>query len=266
MDVDELVHRLDHPEDLAWLSEWGIAQPARAHDNLVRVASTSMTLDLLADACNQLAEHLPNCSDPDMALNNLERFIAASRNPLSLGSLFERDREALPTLIRIFSVSQYFGDLLISDAGAYELLRLTQGQAVSRESLIQELVTEITALSTLAGVSAALRRFKRRETLRIGYGDVIREQRLEMVIAQISHLADALVESALRAVRLELEQQHGVPETPDGKPARYAVLALGKLGGSELNYSSDIDLIFLYDGEGTLSKNPRMTNGEYFAK
>ena len=68
-----------------------------------------------------------------MALNNLERFVAVARNPLALGSLFERDREALPMLLQIFATSQHLSDLLITDRESYDLLRLTEGQPVSRE-------------------------------------------------------------------------------------------------------------------------------------
>ena len=112
-----------------------------AHANLVRMATAGMTLDLLAAICDQLAEHLPRSSDPDMALNNLDRFVAAARNPLSLGSLFERDREALPILLQIFSTSQYLSDLLITDPESYDLLRMTEGQPVGRELLVDELAS-----------------------------------------------------------------------------------------------------------------------------
>ena len=97
----------------------------------------------------------------------------------------------------------------------------------------------------------ALRRFKRRETLRISYGDIIRGQRLETVTRQISYLADAIVEAAVARGPAQLEAKRGVPRGPDGERARFVVLAMGKLGGVELNYSSDIDLIFLYDVDGT---------------
>ena len=53
--------------------------------------------------CRQLERHLPGCADPDMALHNLERFVRAARNPLAVGTLFERDPQALPTLLQIFS-------------------------------------------------------------------------------------------------------------------------------------------------------------------
>jgi len=87
MRIDELHRYLDQPEQAAvWLRSLGFADPDRAHGNLVRIATSGITLDLLADMCDQLAEHLPRSSDPDMALNNLDRFVAATRNPLSLRS------------------------------------------------------------------------------------------------------------------------------------------------------------------------------------
>ena len=199
-----------------------------------------------------------------MALNNLERFITAARSPLTLASRFERDREALPILVQILSTSQYFSELLIADPAAYEVLRLTEGQPVSREALIAELSTEVLAVSNNTAVSQALRRFKRRETLRIGYGDIICQQPVEVVTRQISYLADAMVEAAVRIARIALEQKLGTPMSPTGEPAKFAVLALGKLGGEELNYSSDIDLIFLYDHDGVTAPGGRLSNREFF--
>jgi len=248
----------------AWLRQQGVGDARRGQANLVRLAEAGVTLDLLADICGQLAEQLPRLSDPDMALNNLDRFVAAARNPLSLASLFERDRDALPILLRMFSTSQHFSDLLVTDQEGYDLLRLTEGQPVARETLVAELAAEIDALADERAVLAALRRFKRRETLRIGYGDVICGQNLRTVTAQISHLADAILESAVRAARRGLEEKRGCPRRPDGGRARFVVLALGKLGGVELNYSSDIDLIFLYDVDGQTDGPRQQTNHEFF--
>src|SRR5262245_40454006 len=77
-------------------ASWGLTDASQAHRNFVRMAEAGVTLDLLADISGQLAGSLPTLSDPDMALNNLERFVTAARNPLSLAALFERDRQALP--------------------------------------------------------------------------------------------------------------------------------------------------------------------------
>ena len=57
-----------------------------------------------------------------------------------------------------------------------------------------------------------------------------------------------------------------MPAAPDGRAARFVVLAMGKLGGEELNYSSDVDLIFLYDGDGKTDGPRQITNSEYFER
>src|SRR3989304_4976799 len=88
----------------------------------------------------------PSLADPDRAMNNLERFIATSRNPMATAALFERDPDALPNLLQIFSTSQYLSDLLVSDQESYDLLRMTEGQPVARAALVEELVNEARAL------------------------------------------------------------------------------------------------------------------------
>ncbi len=247
-----------------WLCGLGIVDVRRAHRNLVGMAEAGVPMDLLAEIGDQLERHLPGCADPDMALHNLERFVRASRNPISVGTFFERDPNALPTLLQIFAASQYLSDLLVMDPEGFDLLRLTEGQPVKRESLVDELVAEIAVLEHDAMVLRALRRFKRRETLRIAYGDIVREQSLRTVTSQISLVADALVEGALRAAWRKYQTQRGTPRRPDGQTARFVVLGLGKLGGLELNYSSDIDLIFLGENEGRTDGARSVSNVEFF--
>jgi glutamate-ammonia-ligase adenylyltransferase len=265
MDLTTLRRYLDEPSAAAeWLRGLGLVDLKRGHGSLLRMASAGLPLDLLGVLVDQLTVHLPVAPDPDMALMNLERFVAASRNPLSAGTLFERDPTALPPLLQLFSTSQHLSDLLVVDPEGYDLLRLTEGQPVARQTLVDDLLAEVAALEHEQAVVRALRRFKRRETLRIAYGDLIREQSLKTVTAQISYLADAIVEAALRAAWRKLVAQRGEPKTRDGLTARFVVLGLGKLGGRELNYSSDIDLIFLYDGEGKTDGRRTSTNVEFF--
>src|SRR5688572_10068719 len=179
MDSQLLVTYLDRPESATeWLRSWGVENLERAHSNVVGLAKAGITLDLLSAMNEQLKHALPNLSDPDMALNNLERFVAASRSPLTLGALFERDRDALPTLLQIFSSSQYLSDWLIRDGESYDLLRLTEGQPVVREILTKEICSEATAVPDERHVIALLRRYKHREMLRIAYGDIVRKQAL----------------------------------------------------------------------------------------
>ncbi len=231
MDIAQLRDYLDRPNAAGgWLAAWGVDDVQRAHASLVRTALAGITLDLLGTICEQLAEQLPRLSDADMALNNLDRFVAASRNPLSLATLFERDREALPILLQIFSTSQYLSDLLITDAEAYDLVRITEGQPVPRQVLVDELCAEVMALNDKRSVMTALRRFKHRETLRIAYGDIIRSQRLEIVAGQISNSADAVLEAALRFARGACVQKRGIPRRPDGQRRSFCRAGHGQIG------------------------------------
>jgi [glutamine synthetase] adenylyltransferase / [glutamine synthetase]-adenylyl-L-tyrosine phosphorylase len=265
MDVATLRHYLDDPYDAAvWLCGFGIVDVRRGHGNLVGIATAGVTLDLLAVMATQLEQCLPACADPDMALHNLERFVQAARNPLAIGTFFERDPQALPTLMQIFSNSQYLSDLLVADPEGFDLVRLTEGQPVARQHLVDELTAEIAAFERDADVLRALRRFKRRETLRIAYGDIVHEQSLQTVTKQISFLADAIVEAALQAALRKYRALRGTPIGPGGRPARLVVLALGKLGGWELNYSSDVDLIFLCESEGHTDGRRPISNIEFF--
>ncbi|MGO8690630.1 MAG: bifunctional [glutamate--ammonia ligase]-adenylyl-L-tyrosine phosphorylase/[glutamate--ammonia-ligase] adenylyltransferase, partial [Thermoguttaceae bacterium] len=265
MDIPSLRRFLDDPGAAGpWLRSLGVADLKQAHAHLLAMAASGLPLDLLAVICEQLVQALPGCADAEMALKNLDHFVAAGRNPLAMGTLFQRDPTALPTLVQIFSTSQHFSDLLAGDPEGFDLLRLTEGAPVARRMLVEDLVAEVDALDHDQMVLHALRRFKRRETLRIAYGDIIREQSLKTVTAQISYLADAILEAALRAAWRKLRQQRGTPRGPDGRPARFVVLGMGKLGGRELNYSSDIDLIFLYDADGETDGPRPVSNSEFF--
>jgi glutamate-ammonia-ligase adenylyltransferase len=116
-------------------------------------------------------------------------------------------------------------------------------------------------------------RFRRRELLRIYLRDIRRLATIAEITEEISNLADAILESALKLARREMDNRFGSPQETDEKgrlrPARSCIAALGKLGSRELNYSSDIDLVFLYSNEGTTSgigSRGAVTNREYFVK
>ncbi len=111
-------------------------------------------------------------------------------------------------------------------------------------------MADVRALSSEEEVIAALRRFKRRETLRIAYGDIVKGHSVAKVTRQISYVADAVVEAALDFATRQANEKQARRNGRGIRPPRFVVLALGKLGGRELNYSSDIDLVMLYQDAG----------------
>ena len=250
----------------AWGREAGLADPAIAHRALAGFAAQGLTFDLVAALATHLVSILPQVSDPDRVLVSLERFLAAVRSPLSTGTLFERDSQALTILARLFSASPYLAELVITDPEAWEEIRLGGGRPEKKESLAVALAGEIGAIEDADALMTALRRFKRRQTLRIAYGDIVGGQRLETVVAQISHVADCIVAAALDAALAGISRQRGMPLGHDGKPAMIAAFALGKLGGGELNYSSDVDLVFVCSDDGRVVGPKPCSTLEFFER
>ncbi len=240
--------------------------PRRACSNLTAMATHRVPRDLMQGLCRQLGHHLAGVSDPDMALNNLERFFSASRSGLALAALFERDTTCIPILLTIFSSSQYLSDLLIRDPAAYDSLRLTAGQPVSREVLIDEITALLDNVPAEDQTEALrlLRRFKHREILRIAFGDIVAQQDVQTVTAQISYVADASCVAALQFAGRTLALRYGWPLDKESQPVTACIIAMGKLGGNELNYSSDLDLVMFYRADGRTSGSRSIDNREYF--
>ncbi len=87
-----------------------------------------------------------------------------------------------------------------------------------------------------------------------------------MITQDLSDLADACIEVSVRLARARAESRFGTPIGARGAAARFVVLGLGKLGGQELNYSSDIDLVFLYDEDGQTQGPKVVSNAEFFVR
>ena len=142
----------------------------------------------------------------------------------------------------------------------------------SREELTESLA-RFGATNSQLEPQVLLARFRRRELFRNYLRDIRNTSTLVEITEELSNLADAVLEHALNLARQELDNRYGSPQCTDEKGrtavASFSVVALGKLGSRELNYSSDIDLLFLYSDEGTTTgtgERGEITNREYFNK
>lgn len=144
----------------------------------------------------------------------------------------------------------------------------------SREQLSEELARFITR-ATDVDDATRLARFKRREMLRIYLRDCLGIAALSEVTEELSNLADVILSYSLARAHQVLTKLHGTPQTHDERgrieKSEFAILALGKLGCRELNYASDIDLLFLYSSGGETSGDGRspesiIGNKEFFAR
>jgi glutamate-ammonia-ligase adenylyltransferase len=248
------------------LHSWGLSDLERGWRNLNGLAR-ALPLDVLHDLTTPLGLILPTCPVPDLALNNLERFLASPGGPELLPALLENRGRLLETLLHLFASSDSFTDLLARNPDYLAMLRVPLSSSPRPEELVGDLRALVAAATDEGGVLAALRKFRQRHLLRIGTNDIIRDRPLEEITRDLSNVADAALEVTLELAWNIVAGRFGEPITTAGEPARGVLLALGKHGGQELNYSSDLDLMFVYDAEGTTQGGrTSIGNDEYFGK
>jgi glutamate-ammonia-ligase adenylyltransferase len=203
-----------------------------------------------------------------MALNNLERYAAGVDRSVLFATLAKHPGAA-PLLARLGGSSQVLADVLRRRPSSLAwLLEPATMRLWFAEDLAADVAHTLGPFETRAARMNALRRFKYRHTLRIGARDLLGDADLSMTTEELSHLADACISEALREATASVSELFGVPRGPDGSDTGVAVIGMGKLGGDELNYSSDIDLMFVYgaDGETSGGRSGSVANGDYFAR
>jgi glutamate-ammonia-ligase adenylyltransferase len=259
------------PACLAALGHLGFHDPNGALANLRRLAETPDLRNQVAALLPRLLHHLGVSADPDMALNNLERLAAAALDRRGLYVLLAAHPEAIPILTTLVATSQFLADALIRSPQTVPwLLDPSVMRTRSREAMHAEVAGACRPFRTDEARLNALRRVKRRELCRIGLRDLLGDADLVTTTQELSELADACLAQARAMVEPALRERYGRPMHvgPDGErtPTGFAVIALGKHGGAELNYSSDIDLCFVYEDEGETDGPEIVSSRTYFAR
>jgi glutamate-ammonia-ligase adenylyltransferase len=223
----------------------------------------------IADLSNNLPPAVLNRIDlllsaspaPEQGLRYFTRLL--EQQPLSFQRL-TRSAAGLRYLIAIFTHSTFLSEEVLEHPESVEHL-LDAGD-------LHRLLTAEDFRARLDGAlprgvpsPLELAKFRRRQILRIVVRDVLGLGTLAEVSAELSALADALVEATYARIHQDLVSRHGAPWSESGE-SHFAVIALGKLGGGELNYSSDIDLMFLYSNNGETAGPHRISNKEFFKR
>jgi glutamate-ammonia-ligase adenylyltransferase len=201
----------------------------------------------------------------------LERL--ANEQPRTFQKLI-RDRALLSDLLALAAWSPLLATTLEQNPEYLSWLKRERAdvRVRTREQLKESLGRFVLTNSSLTP-QVLFARFRRRELLRIYLHDVRRAHTLVETTEELSNLADAILDYALSLARQDLDNRYGVPLRDEGgrsATAEFCVIALGKLGSGELNYASDIDLVFIYSDDGTTaggsSERGKLSNREYFVK
>ncbi len=217
--------------------------------------------------------------DPSRALKNLSSFM--EENP----SFIDRLAIHLREISLLFSSSQFLSNYCIAHPGVlFDTLSrldvsldrehlseaLLHATSLSGTSAEQELQNAHSPQTILHQQMRTIREFRMQEILRITLRDFLKKADLVEVMHELSFLADVIIENSLRMVTSYMHETYGTPSQE-----AFSVISLGKLGGEELNFSSDVDLIFVYGteiGETTGVSTPqgirvsRISNHEYYCK
>ncbi|MFQ5577108.1 MAG: glutamine synthetase adenylyltransferase, partial [Anaerolineae bacterium] len=231
---------LPHERAIRLMARAGFADPEAARLALQKMAAGPEGGRWPARFLAPLLLALSKAASPDRVLVNLERMAQNVPNRRAFFKTLAQNPRALQILVTLFAGSQFLTEILLGAPHYFE--RLGNHRALARPQSRADFAQKArAAIEPVSGPDAqldALRRFQRWQLLRIGTGDLLGLLNLPTITAQLSHLADALVQ-----VCLSLAARHTGTD-----PAGFVVLGMGKLGGEELNYSSDIDLLFLAAG------------------
>lgn len=234
------------------LRAYGFRDTDRAYENLKILAGDEERRAVFARLVLLACDILRRQPDPDRALDNWARFVqqAEGRNQRYRVLFFQPTR--LEIILGIFASSQFLADTLIRNPGFLDWVTVPDNLQRTRGR--QEIAAELRVLSGIRWDDDEwldeLRRFRRREMLRIGARDMCLGISTPTIVLELSELAEAVVAIALERIWARLKMERELLWGVEDPTAHFCVMAFGKLGGQELNYSSDIDLVALCDRRG----------------
>ena len=233
-------------------------------------------LRLTAVLIKQFTHALTWASDPAKALASFDQFLDLivkdqGRNGKSKALDFVSDKKTFPLLARLLGASDFLWedflrrqhDNLLPLLTEYRDAPLIKPQATLRK----ELGRLIARAKTDEARKEALNRFKDREMFRIDIKHIVEpSSNFPDFSLALTELAEVIMERSIADCSAKLEKLYGRPRLANKKPCPFAVLGLGKFGGRELGYASDIEVLFVYGGSGNTSGTDGIENSEYFER
>ncbi len=274
--------------DTAWnkeleelLLKCELENPSADWNEVLRISKQCNFSELHPSFFEEFFHFLDDSFDPNIALKNFSRFSDLISDKNHFYSLLATNPDFHKNLIFLFSGSQVLTDTLFQNPSLIDWLRLPGVLSKSKKKdVFQRDYYELAGDDYNSDrTPSLLRQFKKREYLRVGLRDLLGLASFEETAGDITHIADVTMQIAYEYADHVCQTKYGIPfyEDMDGNKhkAEFAILGMGKLGGKELNYSSDIDLIYIYTSskgetqaeEGDAGKAQQsISNHEYFTK
>ncbi len=262
-----LIPGLPENEAHRLLKEYGFQDCVRSHRNLQNLAGDSPLQEEFAEIIELVLRTFADSADPDAALNNFDRFVGEIPNRTWLYRLLDDAPFLLCILAVSFGFSTYLSDILVRNPEHFnELIESgVMNNSKNRETLYTELSQSVNLMCSIEQKLSAIRRYKRKESLRIGVRDLLDDANLETTTLELTRLAEAALQICYEIGVAVLAPKFGIPIAEDDRTeSKFAIIGMGKFGGYELNFSSDIDVMFVYSDDGQTETG--VENSEYFGK
>jgi len=219
------------------LAAFGFVDAAHTRAALVELTQgLTRSSRLMQQLLPVILDWLSTAPDPDLGLLQLRKLAEGPTRAAALATTFREMPGAAERVCRVLGSSRVVGDALLRQPAVVELIGDDEWLVSERgpDELMEAALETLQWRSDDAARRSGLRRYKRRELLRIGARDVLGQAPVETTGRELADLADASIEAALRML---------------DPPVPFAVIGMGRLGGRELSYASDVDVLFVYDGE-----------------
>ena len=248
-------------------------------ESLIHLSSHSNFYILFPNFFKSLIKELELSYQPDLALLNFERFSTTINDKNYLYTILSTSPELLKALIVLFSGSQVLTDSLLSDPSFFDWIKEPDvlRKSKSRDEFMRSYFRFNENLKKENNTPSLLRKFKKREYIRIVLRDLLDKTDFQETGREVSFLADTCLQQAYEYAENECRKKYGTPFykniNGENEETEFTIIGMGKLGGLELNYSSDIDLLYIYtSNKGQTQPTEEYTNvnsistHEYYAK
>lgn len=246
------------------------------HGHKLTDETDQQQLRLTAVLIKQFTHALTWAPDPTMAMEAFDQFldltVQGTKSKAQQQALaFLSDKKTFPLLARLLGASDFLWedflrrqhDNLLPLLQNYRDAPLIKPHAVLRKAL-DKLVDKA---ATDEAKKAALNQFKDRELFRIDIKHIVEPgTALPDFSAALTQLAEAIVDRSLKDCQAKLNKLYGPPCLANKKPCPFTILGLGKFGGQELGYASDIEVMFVYADSGRTGGKQSIANSEYFER
>ncbi len=260
------------------LGPYGFEDIPHAYNNLMELSSeripflsTRRCRHFLASISPSLLKAIAQTPDPDATLVNLSRVSDSLGGKGVLWELFSFNPPSLNLYVRLCAASPYLASILTSYPGMLdELLDSLMLDKLPSFDTLKATLDDL--CRTAEDIAPMLHAFKNTEHLNVGVRDILGKEDIQATTAALSDVAEVCLQKVVATQYQRLTKKYGEPRIGTGADSgrcELTIIGMGKLGGREPNYHSDVDIMFLYEADGNTvhtrnSKRGQTTSNQHF--